>query len=55
MRSFPTAISVQTQVLKKKIRNAEVEHYKFIFCVGKAERDTNSVDVRASGGKNEGM
>jgi threonyl-tRNA synthetase len=43
-----------SEQLKKKIRNAELNHFGYIFSVGAKEVEAGLVDVRAAGGKQQG-
>ena len=43
---FHAVADVSEETLKKKIRNAEVGHWNFIFVVGQEEQDSDSVNAR---------
>jgi threonyl-tRNA synthetase len=43
-----------SEQLKRKMRNAELAHFGYIFTVGATEQDNGTVDVRAAGGKQQG-
>lgn len=43
-----------SEQLKRKIRNAEVAHFGYIFSVGAKEVEAGCVDVRAAGNKQQG-
>lgn len=44
-----------SDTLNKKIRNAQLAHYCFIFTVGDAEMKADSTDVRLSSGERQGQ
>lgn len=47
---FEVDINLSTEKLNKKIRNAQIQHYNFIFVVGNREELDNTVSVRTREG-----
>jgi len=54
-KHFCVEIDTSSDKLNKKIRNAQIEQFNFIFVVGEKEQSTNTVNVRTRNGKILGM
>ncbi|XWV26895.1 threonyl-tRNA synthetase [Tupanvirus soda lake] len=49
-QGFHIDIDLSTDKLNKKIRNAQVEQYNFVFVVGEKEESSNTVNIRTRDG-----
>ena len=51
---FRVSMDRGSATLQKKVRNAQLEQYNYILCVGAEEMNTNTVDVRSREGERIG-